>query len=182
MNNIHVTQDIQLKISQIMSYFGYDPSAKPSLEETPRRVYETLKELLTPIEFNMTTFDSEGYSQMIIEKNVSFMSLCEHHLMPFMGTAIIAYIPDKSIIGLSKMARLVEYHSKGLNTQEYMTEKICQQLQDKLQPQGCGVILKARHTCQIYRGVKKEGEMITSSLRGNFMNEKTRQEFMKLVE
>jgi GTP cyclohydrolase I len=175
-------EDIELRIAQIMEYFGYDTGNNPSIRATPKRVYFALKELLTPINFDMTTFPSVGYSQMIIEKNISFMSLCEHHLMPFMGTVTIAYIPNEEIVGLSKLARLVEYCSKGLNTQEYMSETICQRLQDKLKPHGCGVIIKAKHTCQIYRGVKKDGEMITSSLRGNFMEEKTRQEFMKLVE
>ena len=138
---------------------------------------------MTPPEFNPTLFSANGYNQMILEKGIQFYTFCEHHMLPFFGVAHIGYIPDKKIVGLSKMARTVEYYSKGLNTQEYLTNNIARYLLYKLEPKGIGVIIEGRHLCQEMRGVKKRGNMTTSSLKGLFLSKtKVKQEFFNLIK
>lgn len=148
-------------------------------KDTPKRVAKAWKELLTPPHFNPTTFDANGYSQMIVEKNIQYYTFCEHHMLPFFGKVSIGYIPDGKIIGISKLARTVEYYSKGLNTQEYFTDNIANYLLEKLKPAGIGVLVSGRHLCQEMRGVKKKGDMITSCLKGNFLDDiKVKEEFL----
>ena len=118
---------------------------------------------------------------MIVDKDIPFYSLCEHHILPFFGTVKIGYIPDKKIIGLSKLARIVEHFSRRLNTQEYFADNIANYIETKLQPIGVAVVVKGRHLCKEMRGAKKQGEMVTASLRGVLRDDiKAREEFYKL--
>jgi GTP cyclohydrolase I len=141
------------------------------------------RELLTPVEFEFRTFSSDGYSEMIVESNIEFFSLCEHHMVPFFGVAAIGYIPNGKIVGLSKLARTVEYFARRLQVQERMTNQIAEYLEAKLEPQGVGVVVRARHLCQEMRGIKKRDVMTTTSaLRGlMFTDSKAREEFLDLA-
>ena len=143
-----------------------------------------MDELLTPVPFKLTTFPADGYNEMIVERNISFFSLCEHHLAPFFGTATVAYIPGKRILGISKLCRVVELYSKRLQVQERMTSQIVTLLQDELNPKGVAVYIKARHLCQEMRGVRKLGaETITTALRGVFLKKPaTRSEFLSMCK
>jgi GTP cyclohydrolase I len=174
---------IEDNIRRILQATGNDAS-REGLLDTPKRVAKMYKELLTPPEFNFTTFDADGYDQMIIEKGIEFFSLCEHHMVPFFGVVHIGYIPGKKIVGLSKLARTVEYFARRLQVQERMTQQIADFLQMKLKPRGVGVVIQARHLCQEMRGVKKrELVTITSALKGVMLkNQKAREEFIQLCE
>jgi len=110
--------------------------------DTPERIVKSWGELLTAEEPKITVFDSNGYDQMIVDKEIPYYTFCEHHFIPFFGTVKIGYIPDKKIIGLSKLARIVDYYSKRLNTQEYFTQNIANYLWEKLNPKGVGVVVK----------------------------------------
>jgi len=168
-------------IVRILERIGEDPK-REGLINTPKRVVKAWKELTTKPEFSPTTFSANGYDQMIIEKGIQFYTFCEHHMLPFFGKAYIGYIPDQEIIGISKLSRCVEYYSKALNTQEYLTNNIGKYLKDKLNPRGIAVVVKARHLCQEMRGVKKQGEMITSYVNGFFKDDnKAREEFLNLI-
>ena len=173
---------LKSNIKEFLDILGED-SNREGLKETPKRVAKAWKELTTPPEFSLTTFDSNGYDEMIISKNIQYYTFCEHHLLPFFGTVHIGYIPNGTIVGLSKLARTVEYYSKRLNTQEYLTNNIAEFLNTKLKPRGIGVIITGRHLCQEMRGIKKRGEMITSALKGIFLEEpKVKQEFSNLTK
>ena len=163
-------------IVRLLERIGEDPK-REGLLDTPKRVVKAWKELMTPPEFNPTVFSANGYDQMIIEKNITFYTFCEHHMLPFFGEAFVGYIPDDKIIGISKLPRCVEHFSKMLNTQEYFTNNIGNYLKDKLNPRGIAVVVKGRHMCQEMRGVKKRGEMVTSYVDGFFKDDhKARQE------
>jgi len=171
------TQDLAVALKTIITCF--DNPKREGVLETPQRAAKALSELLIAEEPKITVFDANGYDQMIIDKCIPFYTFCEHHLLPFFGTVKIGYIPNKKIIGLSKLARITEYFSKRLNTQEYFTQNIANYLQDKLEPLGVGVIVKARHLCKEMRGIKKPGEMVTSQLKGVFLqNQKVKEEFL----
>jgi GTP cyclohydrolase I len=168
-------------IVRVLERIGEDPT-REGLIDTPKRVAKAWKELTTPPEFNPTVFDAQGYDQMILEKGITFYTFCEHHMIPFFGTVDIGYIPDKNIIGISKLPRTVEYYSKMLNTQEYFTNNIANYLWSKLKPKGIGVIARGRHLCQEMRGVKKRGEMTTSCLMGAMKDDMiAREEFLALT-
>lgn len=168
-------------INGLLNYFGYDISKQNSLTETPARVIKMYNELLIVEEPKITVFESEEYNQMIIDKGIPFYSLCEHHMIPFFGNVKIGYIPNGKIIGLSKLARIVNYFSHRLNTQEYMAQNIANYINEKLNPKGVGVVIKARHLCREMRGAKSRGKMITSALLGIMLDDvKTRQEFLNL--
>ena len=169
-------------IVRLLERIGEDPK-REGLIDTPKRVAKAWIELTTPPEFNPTVFNANGHDQMIIEKGIQFYTFCEHHMLPFFGKAYIGYIPDDKIIGISKLSRCVEYFSKALNTQEYLTDNIGNYLKDKLNPKGVAVVLKGRHMCQEMRGVKKQGEMITSYMNGFFKDDsKAREEFLNLIK
>ncbi len=169
-------------IVRILERIGEDPK-REGLKDTPKRVVKAWIELTTPPEFNPTVFDANGYDQMIIENGINYYTFCEHHMLPFFGTASIGYIPNDTIIGISKLSRCVEYFSKRLNTQEYLTNNISDYLWDRLNPRGVGVIVRGRHLCQEMRGVKKRGEMITSSLKGVMLEKGVaRKEFLELCK
>ena len=177
-----MSHDFQLEsnIRQMLSIMGEDIN-REGLKDTPKRVAKAWGELMTPPEFNPTVFNANGYDQMILEKGIKFYTFCEHHMLPFFGIVDIGYIPDEKIIGISKLPRTVEYYSKRLNTQEYFTNNIAEYLQEKLQPKGIGVVVRGRHLCQEMRGVKKEGQMITSCLKGQMLENSTaREEFLEL--
>jgi GTP cyclohydrolase IA len=153
------------------------------LRETPRRVAASFAELLTPAEFGATVFRNEGYDELVLVRDISFQTLCMHHLLPFHGVAHVAYLPGESIIGLSKLARVVEFFARDLQLQERMTVQIADWLEHELAPRGVGVVLNAEHMCMTIRGVRKPGSRtVTSALRGTLRTDaRTRQEFFSLV-
>ncbi len=155
----------------------------PYLLETPRRVAASLAELLTPADFGATLFPNEGYDELVLVRGIQFQSLCMHHLLPFHGEAHVAYLPGEMIIGISKLARVVEAFARDLQLQERMTEQIADWLEHELEPRGVGVVLNAEHMCMTIRGVRKPGaRTVTSALRGTLRDDaRTRQEFLSLV-
>lgn len=170
-------------IRDLLTALGVDVTAE-EVRDTPRRVSRSFAELLSPKPFRLTTFPNEqGYDQLILASDIAFHSLCAHHLLPFIGAAHVAYIPADRIVGLSKLARIVDLFARGLQVQEHMTEQIAKWLQDQLNPKGVGVVLEAEHTCMSIRGVTKPGSrMVTSSLHGVIRDDsRTRQEFLSLA-
>jgi GTP cyclohydrolase IA len=154
------------------------------VRETPRRVARAYAELLTPRPFNATTFpNDEGYDELVIVREIPFQSLCAHHLLPFQGVAHVAYLPGERLIGLSKLARVVELYSRRLQLQERLTTEVADWLEEHLQPRGVGVVLEAEHLCMSLRGVQTTGsQTITSALRGTLKDDaRTRQEFLSLI-
>lgn len=164
--------------SRLLFELGHEIE-REGLLETPKRHVTFLQEFCDPPTFKFTTFQSEGYDQMIIQKDIPFYSLCEHHVVPFFGTAVVAYVPKDRIVGLSKLARTVDLFARGLQNQERITEEVQAFLTHKLEPRGVAVRLTARHLCMEMRGVKKAGtETITTSLSGVFLEQEVREEFM----
>ena len=161
----------------------YDNEEREGLIETPKRYLKFLDEFCKKEEFNFTTFKNEDYDEMIIQKGIPFYSLCEHHLLPFFGIGVIAYIPNDKIVGLSKLARTLDYFAKGFQNQERITEQVAKFIQEKLNCKGVAVSLKARHLCMEMRGVKKSDTYtITNKLIGVFKEDnKARNEFLKYV-
>ncbi|MFZ1995325.1 MAG: GTP cyclohydrolase I FolE [Solirubrobacteraceae bacterium] len=154
------------------------------LRETPRRVAAAYAELLTPEPFNLTTFpNDEGYDELVLVRDIPFQSLCMHHLLPFHGVAHVAYLPAERIIGLSKLARVVEHYSRDLQVQERLTKQVAACISDELQPKGVGVVLEAEHLCMSMRGVQKAGaRTVTSALHGLVRDDpRTREEFLSLT-
>jgi GTP cyclohydrolase IA len=167
----------------LLRAIGADTEA-PDLVGTPRRIASSLAELLTPVEFSPTTFDNEGdYDELVLVRDIPFQSLCMHHLLPFVGMAHVAYLPGERIIGLSKLARVVETFAHDLQLQERMTVQIADWLDRELSPRGVGVVLSAEHTCMTIRGVRKPGaKTVTSALRGALRDDpRTRQELLSLA-
>lgn len=165
---------------------GENPD-REGLRETPKRYIAALREATSGYAIDpaslLKTFEdgASGYDEMVVVRAIPFYSLCEHHLAPFFGTATIAYIPSGKVVGLSKMARLLDVFAKRLQVQERMTVQIADALNEHLQPKGVGVLLRARHLCMEARGVKRPGsETITSALRGVFMEGPARSEFLTL--
>jgi GTP cyclohydrolase I len=155
-----------------------------SLRDTPRRLADAYGELLTPAPFKLTTFpNDEGYDELVVARSIPFHSLCEHHLLPFHGVAHIGYLPGERIMGLSKLARVVELFARRMQVQERMTVQIANWLRDELAPKGVGVVLEAEHLCMSLRGVQKPGaRTVTSALQGLVRDDvRTRQEFLELV-
>jgi GTP cyclohydrolase I len=155
-----------------------------SLRDSPRRVAAAFAEMLTPVSFDPTTFpNDEGYDELVIAKSIPFHSLCEHHLLPFYGVAHVAYLPGDRIVGLSKLARVVEFYSRRLQVQERLTVQVANWLQDTLSPRGVGVVMQAEHLCMSLRGVQKPGATtVTSALLGLVRDDiRTREEFLTLV-
>ena len=154
------------------------------LRETPRRVAKAYAELLTPRPFNATTFpNDEGYDELVIVGEIPFQSLCAHHLLPFQGKAHVAYLPGERLVGLSKLARVVELYARRLQLQERLTTQVADWLDEHLEPRGVGVILEAEHLCMSLRGVQTAGaKTVTSALRGLVRDDpRTRQEFLSLI-
>ncbi|MFL5887241.1 MAG: GTP cyclohydrolase I FolE [Thermoleophilaceae bacterium] len=154
------------------------------LRETPRRVAAAYAEMLTPTEFNMTTFPNDaGYDELVVARDIPFHSLCMHHLLPFHGVAHVAYLPGERIIGLSKLARVVELFARDLQLQERLTTQVADWLEEHLAPKGVGVVLEAEHMCMSLRGVQKPGaRTMTSAVHGLLRDDsRTRAEFLALT-
>jgi GTP cyclohydrolase I len=170
-----------------LARLGIDPS-RPGLSESPARVARSLRWLTrgyeTSVEeiMNGAVYD-EPHDSMVIVKDIELYSLCEHHMLPFFGKAMVAYIPDGRIVGLSKLARIVDVFARRLQVQERLTEEIAQAVEDVLQPQGVGVVVEAYHLCMMMRGVEKQNsKTITSAVRGLFRSDpRTRDEFLRLA-
>ena len=154
------------------------------LRETPRRMAAAYSELLTPRPFSPTTFpNDEGYDELVLVRSIPFHSLCMHHLLPFQGVAHVAYLPGERIVGLSKLARVVEMFARDLQVQERLTTQVADWLQDQLAPKGVGVVVEAEHLCMSLRGVQKAGATtVTSALLGQVRDDpRTRAEFLALT-
>jgi GTP cyclohydrolase IA len=174
---------LQRAVSDLLRALGADPGTD-GLRETPRRVAEAYVELLTPPAFRATTFpNDDGYDGLIVAQAIPFHSLCMHHLLPFRGVAHVGYLPGERIIGLSKLARVVERFARALQIQERMTVQIADWLEAELRPAGVGVRLEAEHMCMSLRGVQRPGaRTVTSALRGAIRDDaQTRQEFLALT-
>lgn len=156
----------------------------PHLSDTPRRVAVALREMLTPPAFTPTTFPNDGgYDELVLARDIPFSSLCQHHLLPFTGVAHVGYIPGERIIGLSKLARVVELFAHRLQVQERLTTQVADWLQQHLRPKGVGVVFRADHLCMSLRGVKARGaHTVTSSLQGLLRDdERSRAELLALI-
>ena len=166
-------------VCELLLALGVDLAAE-GLSDTPRRVVAAYQELLTPVQFQPTTFAAEGSDQLVVVSGISFGSLCEHHLLPFSGVAHVAYVPGERIIGLSKLARLVAFCSAGLQVQERVTTRITDHLVEILAPRGVGVVVEATHACMSMRGACQPGATTrTSVLRGVLRDDPAlRQEFV----
>jgi GTP cyclohydrolase IA len=145
---------------------------------------DALLELTTPREFDLTTFpNDEGYDELVVVEDIPVQSLCEHHMLPFMGTAHIGYLPGERILGLSKFARMVEFHARRPQTQERLTQTVARHLQEQLAPRGVGVVVEADHTCMSLRGARAPGaRTVTSTLLGLLRDDpRSRAEFLSLT-
>jgi GTP cyclohydrolase IA len=173
----------QRAAEELLRALGADLDA-PGLRDTPRRVAAAYAELLTREPFTLTTFpNDEDYDELVVVRDIPFQSLCMHHLLPFHGVAHIAYLPAERIIGLSKLARVVEHFARDLQVQERLTKQVAGCIEDELQPKGVGVVLDAEHLCMSLRGVQKVGaRTVTSALHGLVRDDpRTREEFLSLT-
>ena len=155
-----------------------------SLRGTPRRMADAYAEMLSPEPFDATTFPNDGgYDELVVVREIAFHSLCEHHLLPFAGVAQVGYIPGARIVGLSKLARVVDHFARDLQVQERLTTQIAAWLDEKLSPRGVGVVIEAEHMCMSLRGAAKPGaRTVTSALQGLLRDDpRTRQEFLSLT-
>jgi GTP cyclohydrolase IA len=169
--------------AELLRALGADLESE-HLRETPRRVAAAYGELLTPMPFNPTTFpNEERYDELVLVEGIPFQSLCMHHLLPFHGVAHVAYLPGDRLIGLSKLARVVELFARDLQLQERLATQIADWLEATLRPRGVGVVLEAEHLCMSLRGVQKPGaRTVTSALRGGVKDDpRTRAEFLSLI-
>ena len=174
---------VERAVADLLAALGVDLTAE-ARRETPRRVAGAFAELLTPEPFRATTFPNDGgYDELVVVSDIAFSSLCEHHLLPFVGVAHVAYLPGERIVGLSKLPRVVEHWARRPQVQERLTRQVADWLQDELQPKGVGVVLEAEHMCMSLRGAQKAGaRTTTSTLRGLLRNDaRTRGEFLSLV-
>lgn len=178
---------LELHVRSILTELGEDPG-REGLQRTPARVAAALRYLTggydeDPGEIINGALFTEDYQEMIVEKDIDFYSLCEHHMLPFHGKAHVAYIPRKKIVGVSKLARLVDAYARRLQVQERLTNQIASTIMDRINPLGAAVVMEAEHMCMRMRGVQKQNStIITSALLGAFRTqEKTRAEFMTLI-
>lgn len=177
---------IEAAVHEILQAVGEDPG-RDGLQKTPGRVARMYAEVLSGLQQDPSrhldvTF-AEDHHEMVIVKDIPFDSLCEHHLLPFSGKAHVAYIPNGRIVGLSKIARVVEEFARRPQVQERLSSQVADLLWERLEPQGVGVVLEATHTCMTMRGIRKPGSaMITSAVRGTFKTRtETRAEFMSFL-
>jgi GTP cyclohydrolase I len=174
------------KYKGILSEIGEDP-LREGLAKTPERVAKALQYLthgydLDPAEILRSAMFTEKYSQMVIVKDIEVYSLCEHHMLPFFGKAHVAYIPNGSVVGLSKVPRVVDAFARRLQVQERLTDQIRDCIQETLNPLGVGVVIEASHLCMQMRGIQKQNSVTTTSaFTGEFLKEATRSEFIKLI-
>jgi GTP cyclohydrolase I len=170
-------------VTDLLAALGQDLSDE-QLADTPRRVAASYAELLTPTPFTPTTFpNDEGYDELVLARAIPFASLCQHHLLPFTGIAHVGYLPADRILGLSKLARVVELFAHRLQLQERLTAQVADWLQDQLAPKGVGVVLEAEHLCMTLRGVQAtSARTVTSTLHGRLRDDpRSRQEFLTLT-
>ena len=180
--------EIEDAVRLVLEYVGEDPG-REGLERTPERVARMYDELLAgystdPVTMiNDAIFDVE-YDEMVLVRDIDFYSLCEHHMLPFIGRAHVAYLPDQKVIGLSKIPRIVDMYARRLQVQERMTREIASFLEEVLHPRGVAVVVEGTHMCSMMRGVKKaNARMVTSAMLGSFKeNSQTRAEFMAHIE
>ncbi|MDX2287334.1 MAG: GTP cyclohydrolase I FolE [Hyphomicrobiaceae bacterium] len=181
-------EEVEAAIKTLIGWAGDDP-ARDGLHETPSRVAKAFTEYFRgynedPEEILKKTFEeTEGYDEMITLRGIRFESHCEHHMAPIIGRAWVAYIPNGRVVGISKLARVVDVYAKRLQIQEKMTAQIANAINDTLQPQGVGVVIKAEHHCMTTRGIMKPGtDLVTSRMLGIFRDSAiTRQEFLSMV-
>lgn len=180
-------QRIEAAVVEILQAIGEDPG-REGLRETPRRVAAMYAELFSglqrdPGEYLRVGFEEERHHEMVVLKDIPFYSLCEHHLLPFHGVAHVGYVPNGRVVGISKVARVVETLARRPQVQERLTSQIADLLMDALQAKGSAVVIEAEHLCMTMRGVKKPGSvMVTSAMRGLFRDDaRTRAEFLSLI-
>lgn len=181
-------EQIAEHVKAILDLLGED-SQREGLLKTPKRVARAMTDLTRGYQqdpvaiLNSAKFHEEGYSQMVIVKDINFYSLCEHHMLPFYGRVHVAYIPDGEVTGLSKIGRVVDCFSHRLQIQERMTKQIREAIQEALHPLGVMVVVEAQHMCMQMRGVEKQGSVTTTSdFSGAFNQAKTREEFLSLIK
>ena len=170
-------------VKELLLALGQNPDDAHT-RDTPRRVAAAYAELLTPRSFNLTTFpNDEGYDELVVARDIPFHSLCQHHMLPFKGVAHVGYLPGERILGLSKLARVVELFARGLQVQERLTKQVADWLQERLEPKGVGVVLEAEHLCMSLRGVQAAGSLtMTSALHGLLRDDqRSRAEFFALA-
>ena len=180
--------EMLLAVKRLIEYAG-DDADREGLQETPRRVLKAFDEWFSgygvdPAEYLTRTFgETEGYDEMVLLKDISFASHCEHHMVPFIGVAHVGYIPRERVVGISKLARVVDAYAKRLQIQEKMTQQIADCINDALDPIGVGVVLEATHQCMSLRGIRKESvTMSTSCMKGALMDkQEARDEFLRLI-
>lgn len=173
----------QRAVTALLAALGRDPSSE-HLADTPQRVAQAYAELLTPREFDLTTFpNDDGYDELVVARSIPVHSVCQHHLLPFHGVAHVGYLPGARILGLSKLARMVELFARDLQVQERLTKQVADWLQEQLRPRGVGVVIEAEHLCMTLRGVQAYGSRtITSALQGRLREDlRSRQEFFALT-
>jgi GTP cyclohydrolase I len=174
---------VERAVAELLVALGRDPDDE-HLADTPRRVAHAYRELLTPREFDLTTFpNDEGYDELVLARNIPVHSLCQHHLLPFQGVAHVGYLPGARILGLSKLARVVELFSRDLQVQERLTKQVADWLQQHLAPMGVGVVIEAEHLCMSLRGVQAAGSRtVTSAMHGALREDaRSRSEFLALT-
>lgn len=184
--NIKVTEDIQERYKSIIHDLGEDVM-REGLLKTPERASKAMQFLTQgyhqdAAEILKSAMFKESYNEMVIVKDIEVYSLCEHHILPFFGKAHIAYIPNGHIVGLSKLPRIVDVFARRLQVQERLTQQILDCINDTLKPQGVAVVIEASHMCMMMRGVQKQNSVTTTSgFRGQFEQNETRNEFLKLI-
>ncbi|MGW4523360.1 GTP cyclohydrolase I FolE [Amycolatopsis sp. NPDC004378] len=170
-------------VAELLISLGKDPSSE-HLRDTPKRVARSYAELITPRDFTLTTFpNEEAYDELVVARRIPVRSLCEHHMLPFQGFAHVGYLPGARILGLSKLARVVELFARDLQVQERLTKQVADWLQENLAPRGVGVVIEAEHLCMSLRGVQAGGSStVTSALHGLIRDDrKTREEFLAVT-
>jgi GTP cyclohydrolase IA len=180
--------EIEEAFRSILRWIGEDP-ARDGLRETPARLVRAFREYFSgygqdPEQILLKTFEeTDGYDEMVVLRGIPFESHCEHHVAPIIGRAWVAYVPDRRVVGISKLARIVEVYAKRLQIQERMTAQIANLINQVLKPQGVAVMIKAKHHCMMSRGVHKHGtDLVTSRMLGCFRNNAmTREEFLSMV-
>jgi GTP cyclohydrolase I len=178
---------VEAALRELLLSLGEDPS-REGLVDTPRRIAEMYAEILGGRELDPTEYLKVGFEvahdEMVILRNIPFYSMCEHHFLPFHGEAHVGYVPDGRVVGISKLARVVEAFARRPQIQEQLTSQVANAIMDELHPDGVAVVVEAEHLCMTMRGVKKPGSrMVTSAMRGTFKkSDVTRGEFLSLVQ